>query len=180
VPGLSRIGRIVNPAENVSLSELTREACGLLTKSIAQHGVTIDIADDLPVICGDRIRLLEVMQNLPENAVKYMGEQPSPHIEVGVRHDGGRRVVFVRDNGVGIPAAYHERIFGLFQRLQTDSEGTGVGLALVERIVDLHGGEVWVESDGAGQGSTFCFVLPEGGYDEAAPGATASTPPAGD
>ena len=120
----------------------------------------IEIAPDLPAVLGDRIRLLEVLQNLLENAVKYMGDQAAPRIEVGVRPAAGddsdrgerfRPVITVRDNGIGIDPRYHELVFGLFERLSSTDEGTGVGLALVQRIVELHGGRIWVESEGGGR-----------------------------
>ncbi len=124
------------------------------------------MAADLPVVCGDRARLLEAVWHLLGNAVQYPGEQPSPRIEVGTRGAGvpGEPPVFyVRDNGIGIEREYHQRVFGLFERLGPGgSEGTGIGLALVKRIVEVHGGRIWVESEGAGRGSTFCFTLPQG------------------
>jgi signal transduction histidine kinase len=78
-----------------------------------------------------------------------------------MRRDSGERVFFVKDNGVGIDPAFHDRVFGLFEKLDPDSEGTGVGLALVRRIVALHGGRVWAESGEGGRGATFCLTLPE-------------------
>jgi signal transduction histidine kinase len=118
----------------------------------------VSIAPDLPEVWGDRVRLLQVMQNLLDNAVKFMGGQTSPSIEIGYRPEGS--VVFVKDNGSGIEPRYHDRIFGLFDKLDADSTGSGVGLALVRRIVELHGGRAWVESEGRERGATFCFTLP--------------------
>jgi two-component system, chemotaxis family, sensor kinase Cph1 len=89
-----------------------------------------------------------------------MGEQAQPRIEVGARQDGKHPVFYVRDNGRGIEPRFREKVFGLFDRLDTRDEGTGIGLALVKRIVETHGGQVWVESEGLGHGSTFCFTLP--------------------
>ncbi len=157
---LSRIGRVVGASEHVALGELTTEVLAVLEGQIVERGVQVAVASDLPVLYGDRIRLREVLQNLVENAVKFMGDQSSPHIEIGVRRDGEETVCFVRDNGIGIATSYHERIFGLFDRLNSEVEGTGIGLALAKRIVELHDGRIWVESDGAGCGSTFCFALP--------------------
>ena len=157
---LSRIGRITNPPTRITFGELAREAVELVGGEIRKRGVKVEVAPDLPEVCGDRARLLEVMQNLVENAVKFMGEQAEPKVEVGVRYDKGTPVFFVRDNGIGIELKYHQKIFGLFEKLDRNTEGTGVGLALVKRIIEHHGGRIWVESEGAGKGSTFLFTLP--------------------
>ena len=157
---LSRIGRLVNPPEDVALDNLVREAIATAAGQIDQRGVEVDVATDLPVVFGDPFRLAEVMQNLLDNAVKYLGDQPRPRIEIGTRFDDGEVVCYVRDNGIGIEPCYHERIFGLFDQLDRRIEGSGVGLALAKRIVEVHGGRIWVESDGPGQGSTFCFTIP--------------------
>ena len=157
---LARIGRVVNLPEEVALGALAREAVDLVAGRITERGVQVKIASALPTVCGDRLRLLEVFQNLIENAITATGDQPEPHIEIGVRKDGQQTVCYVRDNGIGIDPRYHEKIFGLFQTLEANSIGTGIGLALVKRIVEVHGGQIWVESEGKGQGSTFCFTLP--------------------
>jgi signal transduction histidine kinase len=156
---LSRIGRMVNPFEEIPFGELANEAARLVSGQIAQSGVQVLIAPNLPTVHGDRPRLVEVLQNLIENAVKFMGNQPRPQVEIGATRDGEKPVYYVRDNGIGIDPMYHEKIFGLFERLDGAVEGTGVGLALVSRIVELHGGRIWVESKGIGDGSSFCFTL---------------------
>src|SRR5262245_4129146 len=157
---LSRIGRVINPLTEVSLSELAQEAVTLVAGQIAARGVQVHIAPDLPIVLGDRPRLLEVLQNLVDNAVKFMGPQPAPRIDIGVRQEGTETVYYVRDNGVGIAPQYQKQVFDLFERLDTSSDGTGIGLALVKRIIAVHGGRIWVESAGEGCGSTFCFTLP--------------------
>ncbi len=157
---LSRVGRVVASPEEVDLGEVAREAVEVVGGSIAERGVEVEVSSRLPVVVGDRPRLLQVIQNLVENAVKFMGDAAEPRIEIGVRQDAEQTVCYVRDNGIGIDPRHHERIFGLFERLDSNSDGTGTGLAMVRRIVDAHGGSVWVESEGAGTGSVFCFVIP--------------------
>jgi len=156
---LSRIGRVTSPPQEVAFPELTREVTETLAALIRERGVRVDVAADLPNALGDRQRLGEVLQNLIENAVKFMGAQPAPRIEVSWRQDGRETVYFVRDNGVGIAGRYHQRVFGLFDRLDPTVDGSGVGLALVKRIIEVHGGRIWIESEGEGRGSTFCFTL---------------------
>lgn len=95
-----------------------------------------------------------------ENAIKFMGDQTSPRIKIGSRIDDGETVCYIQDNGKGIDSTYSDKIFGLFEQLNGDNEGTGIGLALVKRIIEYHGGRVWVESEGLGCGSTFCFSIP--------------------
>jgi len=115
------------------------------------------------VALGDA-RLLElVLQNLIGNAWKFTAKQSSARIEVGLRHDQGRTVFFVSDNGAGFDMNYAKKLFGAFQRLHSSKEfeGTGIGLATVQRIVRRHGGEAWAEGE-VGKGATFYFTV-EGG-----------------
>lgn len=157
---LSRIGRIHNPSSEVPMTELALEAAAMLGGLIVERGVEVEIAEHMPAVVGDRPRLLEVVQNLLHNALKFMGDQPTPKVEMGMRNDPHEWVFYVRDNGVGIDAAYQERIFRLFDKLDKDSEGTGIGLAIVKRIVEVHKGRIWVESEGRGHGACFCFTIP--------------------
>jgi PAS domain S-box-containing protein len=157
---LSRIGRLMNPPEDVPSDDIVRDAIELVSGRLDARNIQVIVADDLPVVHGDRARLVEVVQNLVDNAAKFMGDQSQPKIEIGFHVDkqNGAPIFFVRDNGIGIEAQYHERIFGLFNKLDAQSEGTGVGLALVKRIVEVHGGRIWVESE-PGKGSTFFFSI---------------------
>jgi len=156
---LSRIGKLVNLPEEVALEDIAHEAVELAAGRINDRGVQVKISPDLPVVCGDRLRLREVLQNLIDNAAKFMGDQPSPLIEIGARQDGDKTVFYVRDNGMGIEPRYHEKVFGLFDQLDPNKQGTGLGLALAKRIVELHNGNIWVESEGRGRGSTFYFTI---------------------
>ena len=157
---LSRVGRVAHNPESLDLSALVREVTEHLGPLGAQHNVTLSIAPDMPWVQGDRVRLEEVFQNLLENAAKFMGEQSSPQISISARIAGNEVVCTVEDNGVGIEAPYQGKVFELFERLDQSVEGTGIGLALVRRIIEFHGGRVWVESAGLGQGSRFHFTLP--------------------
>ena len=159
---LSRVGRLTNPPENISLENLLHEVMEQVEGSLNEKNVQVQVARELPDVYGDRQRLMEVFQNLIENAAKYMGDQTHPLVQIGQQgEEGDKPIFYVKDNGIGITSEYHERIFGLFNKLDAQSEGTGIGLTLVKRIIEIHGGRIWVESE-AGKGSTFYFTLPSG------------------
>ncbi len=155
-----RIGRLINPPEQVTFRELVEEALGMVAGRISECGVEVSISEDHVNLYGDRPRLAEIWQNLVENAVKFMGNQISPRIEIGMESHGTEKVFFVRDNGMGIDPRFKEKVFGLFEKLNPQTEGTGLGLALVKRIVELYRGDIRVESEGAGHGACFRFTLP--------------------
>jgi GAF domain-containing protein len=160
---LSRIGRLMNEPREIDMRDLISEVLALLHGQIEARGVEVFVQENLPRVYGDRQRLTEVMQNLVDNAAKFMGAQPSPRIEIGAQgFEQGMPILFVRDNGVGIAPDHFDRIFGLFNKLDIKSDGTGIGLALVKRIIEMHGGRIWVESV-PGAGSTFSFTLPAQG-----------------
>lgn len=158
---LSRVGHIMNPPSSIPFDEIVREALELSQGRIAASKIKVELQTGLPVVRGDHVRLVEVMQNLIDNATKFIGSQSQPVIQIGTHGTlEDMPVFFVRDNGVGIEPQFQERIFGIFNKLDPASEGTGIGLTLVKRIVEVHGGKIWLESDGVGKGSTFCFTLP--------------------
>ncbi len=157
---LSRVGRLVNPSEEVEFEKIVHDAVELVNGQFREKNVWITVQQNLPLVYGDRARLVEVMQNLLENAAKYSGTQIHPHIEVGVTTVENEPVFFVKDNGLGIDETHHERVFGLFNKLNPASDGTGIGLALVKRTIEFHGGRIWIESTGMEQGTTFLFTLP--------------------
>lgn len=157
---LSRVGRQINQPREINLNDVIAEVLELLHGRISQGGIAVSVAEDLPIVFGDRPRILEVMLNLIDNASKFMGDQPSPRIEIRQRGFlDDMPVFYVQDNGIGIASEFRENIFGLFNKLDARTEGTGVGLALVRRIIEFHRGRIWVESE-LGKGATFLFSLP--------------------
>ncbi|HWQ67559.1 MAG TPA: ATP-binding protein [Methanospirillum sp.] len=157
---LSRIGRLITPPTRISMTTLTEEAIELVTGQLQKNKVEVEILSSLPDVYGDRVRLLEVMVNLIENAAKYMGTQKTPLIQIGVTEMEAKPVIYIRDNGIGIDPQFSEKIFGLFEKLDPHSSGTGVGLTVVKRIIEDYKGKIWVESEGKDTGSTFFLTVP--------------------
>lgn len=158
---LSRVGRIINPPEDVPFARIVEEALALVLGPMEESHIEMNLQENLPMVHVDHARLVEVMQNLISNAIKFMGSQPKPRIEIGQagQDKDGKAIFYTRDNGIGIELQYHERIFGLFNRLDPSIDGTGIGLTLVRRILEIHGGRIWVESE-PGKGATFFFTIP--------------------
>lgn len=157
---LSRVGRVGQGRTEFELGSVIAEAKELLAARLSSANVTCEVEGGALRVVAERTRLVQVFQNLIENAVKYRGQQQAPHLRIVCREAEGRVEVSVSDNGMGIDPVHHQRIFGLFDKLDPASEGTGVGLALVKTIVETHQGRVWVESAGVGSGSTFFVSLP--------------------
>ncbi len=160
---LSRVGRVINPPSTVSFETIAKEAVDLLAGPVTERGVEIDIAPGLPEVRVDPVRIREVLVNLIENAIKFSGNRPDPKIWIGVDTEGPVPVFFVRDNGMGIDPRYLNRIFNLFEKLEPQIPGTGIGLPIVKRIIEMHGGKIWAESEGVGKGTTVKFTLPPAG-----------------
>jgi hypothetical protein len=163
----SRVGTRGKPFEPTDCSIVLNQALANLKIAIEESGTQVTYAP-LPTVTADAGQLVQLFQNLIGNAIKFHGDRP-PEVHVGVeRKEGGAPgeaahwVFAVRDNGIGIEPQHFERIFLLFQRLHGRGEypGTGIGLAVCKKIVERHGGRIWVESE-PGQGSTFCFTVPD-------------------
>lgn len=157
---LSRIGRIMNPPRAVPFNDVIDEALKATGGLLKDKQAEVRIGKELPIIYCDFSRIVQVVQNLVTNAVKFMGNQISPVIEIGVEFKNGAYAMFVRDNGMGIDPIHHDRIFGLFDKLDKSTEGSGLGLGIVKRIIEVHGGKIWVESE-LGKGASFYFTLPD-------------------
>jgi len=157
---LSRIGRVANPPEKVAFDDIVQDALSQVQERITKSGTKITVAEAMPDVFVDKMRIAEVMVNLIENGIKYMGDQAHPEIEIGHRIKDGQYTFFVKDNGMGIDPSQFDKVFELFYKVNAKSEGTGAGLAIVKRIIEVQGGRIWVESEN-GMGSTFCFNLPQ-------------------
>jgi light-regulated signal transduction histidine kinase (bacteriophytochrome) len=156
----SRVGRRGQPFQPTDCAALLNDVLANLVVAIRESGVVIT-HDRLPTLIADRTQMAQLFQNLIGNAIKFRGDE-APAIQIRAEQKKGEWLFAVRDNGIGMEAQYFERIFGVFQRLHTRREyaGTGIGLALCKKIVERHGGQIWVESE-PGQGSTFYFTIPE-------------------
>ena len=156
----SRVGTRGKPFEPTDVSTTLKDALANLAVAIRESGAVVT-HDALPTVTAERTQLIQLFQNLVGNALKFRSERP-PEIHIGVERQDSEWVFSVRDNGIGMEAQYCERIFGVFQRLHTRREypGTGIGLAICKKIVERHGGRIWVTSE-PGRGSTFHFSIPD-------------------
>jgi PAS domain S-box-containing protein len=157
----SRVGTHRHPFEQVDVAEVLQESLANLTVAVQESGAAIT-HDALPTVTADALHLAQLFQNLIGNALKFRAEGRPTKIHISVRSEPGQWVFGVADNGIGIEAQYFERIFRVFQRLHTRTTypGTGIGLAICKKIVERHGGRIWIESQ-PGEGSTFLFSLPD-------------------
>ena len=160
----SGAGRVELVLAAADLSTVLAETLQALAGTLVERSVEVRMPAPLPVIRCDRVRVGQVFHNLIGNALKY-NDKNHKWVEIGWHHDAGETIFHVRDNGIGIPGKHLEAIFRIFKRLHGRDQyggGTGVGLPLVKKIVERHGGRVWVESE-PGVGSTFYFTLPAQG-----------------
>jgi light-regulated signal transduction histidine kinase (bacteriophytochrome) len=158
---LARVSRPPSPPSRVDVGRLVRETIEEMGPTIDAKGATVEVEDGLPGVRADVLRIGKVFANLIGNALKF-NESECPLVKIGVAGvEGDMATFYVQDNGIGIDPKYHERIFGVFQRLhrREDYEGTGAGLAIVRQVVESLGGRIWVESQ-VGAGATFLFTLP--------------------
>ena len=158
---LSRSGRVIGELTEVDTGEVVSAIHSEIEPQCKLKGIKVVIDKNLPIVLCDRYRLSQVFDNLLSNAIKFMGDQADPQIEIGCHNREGYYEFFIKDNGIGIDPLYHEKIFGVFQRLEkVPVEGTGVGLTIASRIIENHGGRMWVVSE-SGHGSTFYFTIPK-------------------
>jgi PAS domain S-box-containing protein len=157
---VSRAGRDTEPRKLCSFGELVQSAIRQLEGTLAARGAQVVVGDNLPSLYCQETKFVQVFSNLISNAIKYTPDERTPHVAVGYQRRGLEHVFSVSDNGMGIPEECLQKVFGLFERLSDNQStpGQGVGLTVVQRIVELHGGRVWAESI-LGKGSTFYFTV---------------------
>jgi signal transduction histidine kinase len=159
----SRIGRLEGEKTRFAMHEPVQEALTTLQPRIDALGMVVNVPEHLPAVFGNRKRIEQAWNNLLSNAVKYTGrDNAAPRIAIGCLEQDGETVFWIRDNGIGIDAKYFDKIFQIFERLPPAlpcGEGTGIGLAIVKRIIEHHGGRIWLASE-PGQGTTFYFTIP--------------------
>ena len=158
----SRAGQLVKPAEDIPFGEVVEEALGQFAERVRSIGATISLAETFPRVYADRMMIKRVLTNLIQNSIAYRDKTRLLTIEIGYRLSEGEAVFFVRDNGMGIDTSETEKVFALFYRGTAEGEGSGAGLAIVKRIIEAHGGRIWIESQ-PGEGTTMCFTLPQQG-----------------
>ncbi len=157
----SRIGSVVTPIQTQSANQLINGCLTALAGILHHHQVRVSTEELPQQLHGVPLHFQQIWQNLIENAVKYMGDQIHPHIDIGATQQDNDVVFYVRDNGMGIAPEHNDRIFNLFSQLNPKSDGSGLGLALVKKIISIYQGHIWVESAGSNQGSCFYFTLPD-------------------
>jgi len=158
---LSRIGRIEDAKREISVQEVIKSVWAGVSTSLATQDVEFVSPENLPQVLYSEKRLYQIFSNLLSNALKFRDEDRKTKVEIGHQEDKDNYTFFVRDNGIGIEQKYHKKIFESFSQLKdTKSEGTGMGLAIVKKIVEANQGKVWVESQ-KGAGSTFYFTIPK-------------------
>ncbi len=154
----SKVGASGKTFASVELEGVFEQVMTNLRRAIEEGRVTIS-HDPLPMVLGDGEQMTQLLQNLIDNSIKFHGKEP-PRVHVGARQLSEKWLVFVRDNGIGIAPQYTEKVFVIFQRLHSrdDYPGTGIGLAICRKIIERHGGHIWVDSE-PGKGATFYFTL---------------------
>jgi PAS domain S-box-containing protein len=157
---LSRIDRVESKAVKVSFGDVICGVLEVMAGTINERRVEIHHSETDLMLFGDPLRLSQIWQNLIENAIKYSRDDSTPRIKLGSLQENGETIFFVTDNGIGIDPRYCTKVFGIFEKLNPKSPGAGLGLSMVQRIVEKFGGRIWVESNGSDQGSNFYFTLP--------------------
>jgi len=157
-----KVGRVTYNFKDKDSGVIIRKVVNALESKIAKHRINVSIQDNLPIVPCDEKRMRDVLSNLITNAIKFMGEDKQRQIKIGCNRSGDYYKFFVEDTGIGIREEYKEQIFKIFKRLnEVETEGTGVGLAIVKKIVEQHKGSIWIESPVKdGKGTRFCFTIP--------------------
>ncbi|MHC4182035.1 MAG: sensor histidine kinase, partial [Planctomycetota bacterium] len=160
-----KIGRITYNFKNNNIEVIIKDVVKTLEGRISKNKINIVIQNNLPIVLCDERRMKDVLSNLIINAIKFMGEDKQRQVKIGCDKNGSYYKFYVEDTGIGIEEEYREQIFKIFRRLkEIETEGTGVGLAIVKKVVEQHKGRIWIESPVKdGKGTRFCFTIPTDG-----------------
>lgn len=158
---LTASNRLLSYSQEIRVEKIVKEAANLLSSKIEERQVEVIVAPNLPKTSGNRLDILYIIQNIMDNAIKFMGDQKKPRIEIGIVRKRNEDILYIRDNGIGIETKDQRKIFNLFEKLNHQTPGSGFGLTLVKSIIESYNGKIWVDSDGIGTGSTFYFTLPK-------------------
>ena len=153
------VGQIISHPQRTFVGEILDKVILDLRKKIHSKQIKVNVKVNGTIALTDPQRLREVFFNLIDNAIKFSDN--NSEIEIGSEKKGEELTLYIKDRGIGINKEYHHRIFDMFERLSVESEGTGIGLSICKRIVEIQGGKIWVDSDGLGKGSTFYFTIPK-------------------
>jgi len=159
---LSRVGRVDFDKKSIDLNKMLHNLKDNLKNHLKKNNLEIILKNNLPTIIGNESRILQIFENIISNTIKYARNADGSILKIGSKEQKTSYLVYCKDNGSGIDKKYHEKIFGLFYRLENSDDGTGIGLAIIQKIMKFHNGSVWVESE-ADNGSTFWFRFPKKG-----------------
>ncbi len=158
---IAHLGKIENQNEVLDTNEILNYTSNLIKAKLETSKTQLNISENLPPIYGDRKRIIQVFNNLLDNAIKYMGDQPNPTIDIEYEDNGETNIFRVRDNGSGMDKSSLKELFTPFKRFHSNVKGTGLGLYMIKKIMDSHGGTITAESEGKGKGTTFKLILPK-------------------
>lgn len=158
---IAHLGKIENTNEILNANEILNTSKSLIKAKLDVSKTQLNISENLPHIYGDRKRIIQVFGNLLDNAIKYMGDEPNPTIHVQYEEDEETNTFLIRDNGSGMDESSLKELFTPFKRFHSNVKGTGLGLYMIKKIMDSHGGTIIAESEGKGKGTTFNLIFPK-------------------
>jgi|GEM_PF-5394532 len=156
---LAKLGYKIDEFKKINMKDIINKSLDMLKIQQQEKNIKINIMNGFPEVMVDSLKMEEVYQNLIENAIKFSKDTDNPKIDIGYTKKNKKYIYYVKDNGIGIDPKYKDKIFNIFDKLDNKTDGSGIGLAIVKRIIKLHTGEIWLESKGKNKGTVFYFTL---------------------